>query len=242
MLRIALATLAIAVPGSYGPIAWPTSVNVAKDGSVLVVENGTGSVLRFVPQRTVLAAGLTKAYAVAAAPSGRIYVSANGRLLALSHGRATRVCGAGADVGPIAVARDGTIGYATSTAAVVLRNGKAHVVARGLGGPHGVAFAHDGALLVSDTDNGKVLQIALGKVTTFARVEQPRGIAVATDGTVYVVEASAKRIGAFAADGTPRGELGPRFHDPYAVAVAGSSLWVVDTAASGTVRRIGRGR
>src|SRR3954468_19922627 len=100
MLRLALATLAIAVPASYGPLVWPTSVGVAKDGSVLVVENGTGNILRFAPHRTVLAAGLTKAYAVAVAPSGRIYVSANGRLLALSHGRATRVRGAGADVGP----------------------------------------------------------------------------------------------------------------------------------------------
>src|SRR5579864_3315204 len=168
MLRIAFATLALAVPSSYGPFVWPTSVDVARDGSVLVVENGTGTVLRVTPHRTVIAAELTKAYSVAVAPSGRIFLSANGRLLTLSHGRAMRVRGASSDVGPIAIARDGAIGYTTSTTAVVLRNGKAHVVARGLGGPHGVAFARDGALLVSDTDHGKVLRVSGGKVTTFA--------------------------------------------------------------------------
>jgi hypothetical protein len=239
-MRLGLATLALLVPGSYGPFVWPTSVDVARDGSVLVVENGTGTVLRFAPHRTVIATGLIKAYAVAVAPSGQVFLSANGHLLTLSHGRATRVRGAGSDVGPIAIARDGAIGYTTSTTAVVLRSGKAHVVARGLGGPHGVAFARDGALLVSDTDHDKVLRVSGGKVTTFAQIDQPRGIDVAPDGTVYVVEATAKRIGVFAADGAPRGLIGPTFGDPYAVAVAGASLWVVDTSVAGTVRRISR--
>jgi len=94
-------------------------------------------VLRFAPHRTVIAAGLTNAYSVAVAASGQIFLSANGRLLTLSHGRATPVRGAGSDIGLIAIAQDGEIGYATSTTAVVLRNGKALVVARGLGGPHG---------------------------------------------------------------------------------------------------------
>ena len=93
--------------------------------------------LRFAPHRTVIAAGLTNAYSVAVAASGQIFLSANGRLLTLSHGRATPVRGAGSDIGLIAIAQDGEIGYATSTTAVVLRNGKALVVARGLGGPHG---------------------------------------------------------------------------------------------------------
>lgn len=61
---------------------------------------------------------------------------------------------------------------------------------------------------------------------------------MAPDGTVYVVEATAKRIGVFAADGTPHGKIGPRFGDPYMTAVDGASLWVVDTSASGSVRRI----
>jgi len=65
---------------------------------------------------------------------------------------------------------------------------------------------------------------------------------VAPDGTVYVAEAAAKRIGVFAADGTPRGRIGPTFYDPYVVAVAGASLWVVDTSVAGTVRRISRVR
>ena len=65
---------------------------------------------------------------------------------------------------------------------------------------------------------------------------------MAPDGTVYVAEAAAKRIGVFAADGTPRGRIGPTFYDPYAVAVAGASLWVVDTSVADTVRRISRVR
>jgi streptogramin lyase len=105
-----------------------------------------------------------------------------------------------------------------------------------------VAFAVDGAVLVSDTSHGKVLRFdrTTGKRTTFATVAEPRGLAVAPDGTVYVVEAAAKKIGVFTRSGLAKRSLPARFRDPYAIAVSGNSLYVVDTAAAGTVRRISR--
>lgn len=243
MVRTALALVALTA-SPFGPFVWPTSVDVLRDGSVLVVENGTGRVLRVDPKsgrQTTLLSNLTKAYAAAVAPDGRIYLSVNGRLRVFSHGKAAPVPGTGSDVGPIAVGAKGTLAWSTSTSALELDHGKVRVLATGLAGPHGVAVERHGSVLVSDTDHGRVLRVARnGAVTTFASIAQPRGIDVAPDGTVYVVEAVAKRIGVFAADGTPRGRIGPRFGDPYAVAVAGRSLWVVDTAVAGSVRRISR--
>src|SRR5262249_53263170 len=62
------------------------------------------------------------------------------------------------------------------------------------------------------------------------------------DGTIYVVEGVAKRIGRFSATGASRGTVGPRFVDPYDVqAAADGSLYVLETAALGTIKRVSPG-
>src|SRR4051794_8330 len=208
MVRIALLAAALAAPASFGPFAWPTSLPVPKDGSVLAVENGASRLVRVTAGHvTTVASGLAKPYQVDVTASGRVYVSTDVGLVTVANGRTTKVPHAAAVRGPFADAVSGAIAYTTETAAVLLDHGKRRVLATRLGGPHGIAFAADGAVLVSDTAHGKVLRLGRGGRATFAKVAEPRGLAVAPDGTVYVVDAAAKRIRVFTRNGVPQGAL-----------------------------------
>lgn len=65
---------------------------------------------------------------------------------------------------------------------------------------------------------------------------------VATDGTVYVVDASTHRIVHLMADGRRLESVRHLFFDPYDVAAsAGGSLYVVDTSVSGRLYRVATG-
>jgi DNA-binding beta-propeller fold protein YncE len=139
---------------------WPTFIDLQPDGSLLVVENGAGRVDRVRPatgQVTIVASGLAKPFAAVRPAAGPLYVS-NGHVL-LRNGRP--VARANEDIGPIAVGPDGGVYYTTQTAA--FRLGAPRPLATSLGGPHGIAVAADGAVLVSDTSHNRVLRIAGGK-------------------------------------------------------------------------------
>jgi serine/threonine-protein kinase len=156
------------------------------------------------------------------------------------------VAEAEADIGPIAVGSNGDVYFSTETQIFRLSaGGGPPVLVTGtsarLGRPHGLAVAGDGALLVSDTDNNRLLRIdaATGAVTTLAQVGTPDGIDVATDGTIYVVDARSKRVVHLSATGEPLGFAGPAFANPYDVEVGpGGVVYVVDTAVSGRVLRV----
>jgi sugar lactone lactonase YvrE len=229
---------------------WPTSVDVKSNGSVLLVENGSqgvkGRVLRIDPVRgkTVVVARAEKAYAVAHAPSGAVYLSAGKLLLRVTGGGRTTIAAQGdGDIGPVAVAANGDVSYTTETQVfrVAGGSGSPTPVAGPLSGPHGLAVTADGALLVSDTGNRRVVRVDLAtrQVETWGDLTVPRGISIASDGTVYVVDASSKRVIHLTADGRRLGRSRHVFGDPYAVAAAGDgSLYVVDTAATGRLYRV----
>jgi streptogramin lyase len=225
---------------------WPTSVDVEPDGSLLLVENGNGRVVRIdrATGKSVAVATVDRAYAIAHAPSGALYLSAGRSLLRLDGaGGTTPVAQAGADIGPVAVAANGDVYYATATQAFRLAGGAGSPtqVAGGLSGPHGLVVTDDGGLLVSDTGHGRVERIDLktGHAETWGRIVEPRGIDIARDGTVYLVDASTHRIVHLMADGRRLGSPKHVFSDPYDVAVtAGGSLYVVDTGASGRLYRV----
>jgi streptogramin lyase len=122
-------------------------------------------------------------------------------------------------------------------------------VASGLAKPYAVATAANGTIYLS---NGNSLQRIDGTAAPVTVVDagaelgpiavstsEPRGIDVDGDGSLYVVEATAKRIGHYTAAGTRLGDVGPVFADPYDVEVAADgTVYVVETAESGTIRRI----
>jgi sugar lactone lactonase YvrE len=228
---------------------WPTSVDVQSNGSLLLIENGNGRVLRIDPAtgKTALVTSVDRAYAVAHAPSGTVYLSAGKSLLRLgAAGQTTRVAEANADIGPIAVAANGDVYYTTQTQAFKAPGGTGTPVqvAKNLSGPHGLAVTSDGGLLVSDTGNGRVKRVDLktGAVETWGDLSEPRGISIAPDGaTAYVVDASTHRVVHLRIDGKRLGTVKRVFVDPYAISAAGDgSLYVIDTGAAGHLYRVGR--
>lgn len=232
------------------PLAFdqPTGVAAATAGMLLVVEFGQHRLLRVDSGtgRAVQVAKLVKPWGVAVGPSGRVYVSDLGSLKRIDPGHAPQVVATadpGVEIGPVAVAPNGDVVYSTDSAVYRLAQGAGspRQLAAGtpLSGPHGIAVAADGSVLLSDTGNDLVRRIdAAGGVTTFAAVGNPRGIAVARDGSVYVGSAGEQHIVHFSASGKRLGTVGPRFYDVYALAVAPDGTVYGDDIGAGVIRRI----
>jgi sugar lactone lactonase YvrE len=221
---------------------------VEPDRSLLLVENGDGRVVRIAPDTgiTAVVARVDRAYSVAHASSGTVYLSAGHSLLRLDGaGGTTPVARAGGDIGHVAVAADGDVYFTTETQVfrVAGGTGAPTPVAGHLDGPHGLAVTSDGGLLVSDTGHGRVERIDLkaGHTETWGDISEPRGIDIAPDGTVYVVDAHTDRVVHLMIDGRRLGTSKHVFHDPYDVATAADgSVYVVDTSVSGRLYRVAR--
>lgn len=133
--------------------------------------------------------------------------------------------------------------------------------------PSGIALMDDGSLLVADQGNHRIRKVSpAGEVSTFAgsgtkgylngaadvaQFNSPTGVAVGTDGTVYVADKDNQRIRRV----SPSGEVstlagtgavgtsdgvgtGAKFSYPYAVTVdAGGTVYVADTGNS-LIRKI----
>jgi sugar lactone lactonase YvrE len=226
--------------------AWPTSIDVESSRSLLLVENGVGRVVRvdLVTGTTTPVASIERAYAVARMATGSILVSAANALRRIDD--PAPVAEADADIGPIAIGPDGDVYYATASRVFRLSRGSGPpVVVAGaeaqLSGPHGLAIAADGAVLVCDTGNGRILRIdpVSGAIRSFAELGAPRGIDVAADGSLYVVDATARRVVHLSPTGSRLGTVGPAFDDPYDVEVAPDGVvYVLDTAATGHLYRV----
>ena len=181
----------------------PTSIALEPAGTLLLVENNPGRLLRVDPATgrvTVLVPAMTRPYAVVRAPSGDLFVSTESRVERIGPGGArTTVADAGTDVGPLAVSPAGDVYYATATQVFRLAAGSGPPVrvagtgVEGGGGdggpaldaqlaaPHGLALAADGALLVSDAGNGRIRRIdpVSGVISALAQVGRPDGLDVA---------------------------------------------------------------
>lgn len=232
------------------PLAFdqPTGVAVTRTGSLLVVEFGQRRLLRVDPAtgRAVQVAKLVKPWGVALAPSGSAYVSDLGWLKRIDAGRAPQVVATadpGVEIGPVGVAPNGDVVYATVSAVYRLARGAGppQQLAAGttLAGPHGIAVATDGSVLLSDTGNDVVRRIdPAGAVSVFASVGNPRGIAVAPDGSVYVASGDEHRVVHLSASGQRLGVVGPRLYDAYALAVARDGTVYADDIGADLIRRI----
>lgn len=176
--------------GSAAQFSYPTGIAVASDGTVYVADAGSSRIRKITPEGLVTTfAGSTQGYAdgtgtaaqfswttnLAIASDGILYVADS------NNNRIRKITPAG-DV--TTFAGDGT--------------------AAQLNQPQGLTVASDGTVYVSDTNNNIIRKItATGVVTTLAGSGQsghddgtgtaaqfggPRGIGVAPDGTIYVVD------------------------------------------------------
>ena len=174
--------------------------------------------------------------ALAADPSGGVFAFTENRLYRLEPGAAalsayggTGVQGFGGDGGPVSAAT--------------------------FGRPHGLAIAPDGALIVSDSENGRIRRVdpVTRIVTTIASAGFTGGVAVGPDGAVYVAAFQANQVrrivpsGAVttvAGTGTPAstGDGGPAvaaaLRGPISVAVAADGTIYVGEGQPGRIRRI----
>ena len=254
-------------PAPARPVAFtePTSIDLQPDGTLLLVENNPGRMLRVNPvsgRVSVLVPSISRPYAVARAPSGSIYVSVGNQLQRLNgSGSPTTVAEvpAGVEIGPITTGPNDDVYYSTATQIYRLAGGSGPPIriagtgeagGGGDGGPalsaqfsspHGLAVAADGALLVSDRDNNRLRRIdpVTGLVTAYAPIDQPYGIDVASDGTVDVVEGSTNRVVRLSPSGARLGFLGPAFVIPYDVEAApGGIAYLLQAGPTGYIRRI----
>jgi serine/threonine-protein kinase len=188
---------------------------------------------------TVLVAAMTQPYAITRTQAGQLFVSTESRLQRLDPSGPVTVAVADSQIGPVAAAPNGDVYYTTATQVFRLAGGASALVAQGFSNPHGLAFAVDGALLVSDTGHDRIARVAAGAVTTFAQVAEPRGLDVAADGSVFVVDGQAERVVHLTADGSRTGLVGPLFDTPYDVqAAAGNVTYVLEAGPTGHIRRV----
>jgi streptogramin lyase len=229
--------------------AEPTSIELEPAGTMLLVENNPGRLLRVDPATgrvTVLLASLDHPYAVVRSPSGTVFVTVGSRLERLdAAGGPTTVATMSHQIGPIAVAPDGDV-YLTDGYGIFRLAGGAGPPVRIAGGAeffqaHGLAVAPDGAVLVGDTDGGRIARIdpATDAVTTLATVGGPRGVDVAPDGTVFAVASATGYVEHFSASGKRLGERGPAFLEPYDLQAApGGVVYLLEAGPAGYIRRI----
>ncbi|HVD49377.1 MAG TPA: hypothetical protein VNB50_05055 [Gaiellaceae bacterium] len=224
--------------------AEPTSIDLEPAGTLLVVENNPGRLLRVDPRDgrvSVLAPTLTRPYAAVRAPSGAIFVSFGSNIQRIDPGGAhTTVVSLSEDIGPLAVSAAGDLYFATATTVDRLRASTLTPLAGGFSNPHGLAIAADGAVLVSDTGHQRIARVGGGVVTTFAQIGQPDGLDVAADGSVYVVDEEEDRVVHLGVSGSRIGFVGPVFSTPYDVEAApGGVAYVLEAGSPGRIRRVG---
>jgi sugar lactone lactonase YvrE len=230
----------------------PTGIAAQPDGSLLVVEFDRRRLLRVVPStgRVTQVATFAKPWGVARAASGAVFVSSENTVQRIDPGQkpvAVASVDPALEIGPVAVTPAGDVVYATVSSLYLLPGGKPGTpqqLAPGtvLAGSHGIAVASDGALLVSDTANNRILRVDGNTATTFASLGHPRGIGVAPDGSIYVAAADDHRIAHYSASGERLGFVGPRFGDTYALSVApDGTVYAVDLGGRGIIRRIAPG-
>jgi RHS repeat-associated protein len=215
-------------PATQAQLNFPAGVAVAPDGTVLIADTSNHLIRAVAPDGTItriagtgvgcstptaacgdggppLTAQLNLPTQVALAPDGTLYIADTGtnRVRMIRDGIITTLAGTGATcVGTGTCGNDG----GPATAAI-------------LWGPAGVAVAPDGSVYIADSQRNRVRRVAPdGIITTVAgtgefgtgnddvpgpsaRLNLPIGLAVRSDGSLYIADALNSRIRRLGPDG-----------------------------------------
>jgi sugar lactone lactonase YvrE len=240
---------------SNRPLTLDRAAQMIVDGdTLLVVETGRGRVLRVDPRTgrtSVFTRGLTAPFGIARSPDGNVFVSDGTVLWRVESATGVKQVHArieaGVDLGPVAVDAQGRVYVATSARDVRRFDaaGRAEIVMPDVAVAHGLVFAHDGALLVSDTERDRLLRYepATGASSVFATgLRGPGGLDVAQDGSVYVCEfgSGAQRVSRIDPSGTTS-IAAQGFVLPIAVATARDGAIYVDDSTGRIYRLVAGG-
>jgi sugar lactone lactonase YvrE len=234
------------------PLTLDRAASIIADGdTLLVVETGRDRVLRIDPRTgrtSVVARGLTSPFGIARAPDGTLFVSDEAVLWRVDPATGAKEVHArvesGVGLGPVAVDARGRV-YVATTARDVRSFDAAvrpEVVMPDVAIAHGLAFAGDGALLVSDSGRDRLLRYdpVTAATTVFATgLGGPGGLAVAPDGSVFVCEfgQGAQRVSRIDPSGA-KAIVSEGLALPIGVAIAADGAVYVDDS-SGAIYRLG---
>ena len=258
-------------------LRWPTGMAVAGDGTVYIADTNNHCVRAVVPDGTITtfagmgspglsgdggpatAAQLSLPYGLAVAGDGTVYIADTNshrvRKVAITDGTITTVAGMGSN--GFGGGYSGDDGPATAAQ---------------LHWPYDVAVDDAGAVYIADELNHRVRAVAPdGTITTFAgtgtsgssgdggpateaQLHQPFGVAVASDGTVYITDLLNHNMRAVAPDGTITtiagraevpgfsGDAGPStaayLNTPTGVAVASDGTVYIADSSNNRVRKL----
>ena len=178
-------------PGTIGPHA--PAIAVDPSGRVYVADVKDGRIEAFTNDGTPDGGwgGHTDLTGLAAAPDGTLIVAdaAGVRRLAVD-GTVLETLSTAAPLGGVAVAGNGRVYAADPAGHRVLVFGGAPIT--GLGEPVAVGVSFDGTVYVGDLADGRVH--AFGLTDGSWHVGDPRGIAAAPDGTVFVADGQGNRV------------------------------------------------
>jgi streptogramin lyase len=207
-------------------LANPAELAVLADGTLLVVEDGLGRLVRVDP-----AAGsvtqwqtLEDPYGLALAADGVVFATSGNDIVRIDgSGGRTQVARFDTAIGPLELGPDGFLYVATARQQILRVNpatgassvyaGNGTGGAAGDGGPatsaqlqgvHGMAFGPGGALYLADTGNDRVRRIdaTTGVITTVATIRIAVAATAAGDGSVYVTSGGDNRVYRIAPDGS----------------------------------------
>jgi hypothetical protein len=235
------------LPATLG-LDQPAQILVARDGSILVAERGLRDrIVHIDPVSglvTPFATGLSDPFGLAFGPDGSLLVSAGGSIHRVPAGGGRPVERVRVDAGPIAPAANGDIYYANRSELGVVRAGTAlpQVFPVHVNAPHALVLDGD-SLFVADSGNARLLRVDLTTrraTTIVADLRAP--LALAADGDdLLTAEYAAGTILRLSRAG-PIQPLAAGLTRPYALAVAGDAIYVVEAGdlrrPTGAIKRV----
>jgi hypothetical protein len=245
--RLPLGVVRVA-PATLG-LDQPAQILVAPDGSILIAERGLRDrIVRVDPTTgvvTAFATGLSDPFGLAFGEDGSMLVSAGGAIHRLPASGGRPVEHARVDAGPIARAANGDIYYANRSELGVVRAGapSPQVLPVRVNAPHALVLDGD-SLFVADSGNGRILRVDLvsRQATVVAvNLRAPLALAAADRDEFLTAEYAAGTVLRVSRAGVMQ-PLAAGLARPYALAVAGDAVYVVEAGdlgrPTGAIKRV----